>query len=54
MTAPVLEASRDFNATTPVCVLKKLLPRNGEPDCPMTGTQTCPSDPKEQEKCPAC
>jgi hypothetical protein len=51
MTAPTIEAPAEH-------VDLKLLPcmvdSDWETPCPMTGKNHCPSDPKQQDKCPQC
>jgi hypothetical protein len=50
MTAPTIEAPEQS-----ACILLPCgVDSDWETPCPMTGKNHCPSDPKEQAKCPQC
>lgn len=47
MTAPTIDAPERI-------YLPCSVDSDWETPCPMTGKNQCPSDPKQQEKCPQC
>lgn len=56
LTAPVLEASRDFSAAEPATktLLRPCVASDDDLICPLSGTNTCPTDPERVKKCPSC
>lgn len=51
MTATTVDLELELAPRTlPPCMVED----DYETPCPMTGKNNCPSDPKEQAKCPQC